>query len=89
LVAESFKKVSDLVSFDWDTAYHRAFGEDFRIDYFEGPQSRLEFAKMSDKSADPGPIAVSKNTYLMEYETANETLAALRKIEEKRAYVIN
>jgi hypothetical protein len=43
-----------LVSFDWDTAYHRAFGEDFGIDYFEGPvkKAKLEFPKPIDKSGD-------------------------------------
>lgn len=77
-----------MVSFDWDTAYHRAFGEDFGIDFFEGPirTPKLEFAKPSDKSA--GQLRAPKNTYLLDYGTNNLHLEALRKIEEKRAHAI-
>lgn len=74
-IAYSFKKISNIVSFDWDNAYHRAFASDFAIDFFEGPRDpKMHLLdNIYDLQNEVKPIPVSTNTFLMEYDKVEET----------------
>lgn len=37
-ITYNFHKLQNFVAIDWDNAYHRAFGQDFGFDYFDGPK---------------------------------------------------
>jgi hypothetical protein len=89
-VTYNFKKISDLVTFDWDNAYQRVFGQEFGMDYFEGPRDvELEYiVNKFDQHREVKPPVISKNTFLMDYKDAPEILSYVLKTEEERLMMI-
>lgn len=76
--------MKEIVNFDWDVAYHKAFADVLGLDFFEGPRDvPLKYLKNEFNPQDEvKPIGVSKNTFKIEYEQAKTALEAVKNYEQ-------